>query len=155
MLAEAVIQLGPNSVAIVGIIAGIIGTLLGATIGACVAIKIQKNQLKHDDETRFHEHRLTVYTNFNTACNRMFSLCWGGQPCTEVEILNAAHGLEALRLVASKPVEKQLFTLIDALIEIYKNRTQQNADILREQFGKRMELLLAAMKTEIGVVGLR
>jgi hypothetical protein len=151
MFADVTLQSGADTVAIVGIIAGVAGTLLGAIIGACVAIKIQKDQLSHDDETRFHEHRLVVYTNFNTASNRMFSLCWGDQPCTETEILNTAHSLEALRLVASEPVEKAALCVKDTLAEIYKNKTPQNANVLREKFGKRMELLLAEMKAEIGV----
>jgi len=42
-------------------LAGIAGTLLGTALGAFVTWKIQKYQLQHEDRTRFHDRRLTVY----------------------------------------------------------------------------------------------
>ena len=48
-------------------IAGIAGTLLGTLIGATVTLWIQKRQLDHENQTRFHEERLKVYADFNGA----------------------------------------------------------------------------------------
>src|SRR5437660_10505897 len=85
-------------------IAGIVGTLLGTIVGAVITWQVQRRQFEHEDETRFHDRRLTVYAEFNDACDKVSStVLSGGAPGPHMA--TAVRAYEMLRLVASRPVK--------------------------------------------------
>ncbi|HYL20983.1 MAG TPA: hypothetical protein VEU74_04415, partial [Gemmatimonadales bacterium] len=103
-VADSVIH--SDTVAIVGIVAGVVGTLLGATVGLLGSWWIQKRQLEHEDETRFHDRRLAVYAEFNDACGKLVS---AKQVNADIATVNqhlsrVLIAWENLRLIASGPV---------------------------------------------------
>jgi hypothetical protein len=57
-------ETGIDWVGLAGILGTILGTLGGVIVGAFGAWKIQQQQLKHADDTRFQQQRLKAYTDY-------------------------------------------------------------------------------------------
>jgi len=141
----AVIQAGVDVVAV----AGIVGTLLGTIIGAIITWQIQRWQFEHEDETRFHDRRLTVYAEFNDACDKVSStVLSGGVPAPHMA--TAVRAYEMLRLVASRPVRDAAGPVQTAAFALIKapvgNRNPQMA-----AYNTAMATLVNVMRAELGV----
>src|SRR6266850_368844 len=137
---------GVDVVAIVGIIAGVVGTLLGAGLGAYVTWKIQKRQLEHEDQTRFHERRLMVYADFGGACNEvMAAKRIGGSWAPGLTRLNTSY--QTLKLIASEPVIKAAGPVHDTIADVVGDKIA-DIEAAMPQYNVNMNALIDAMRTE-------
>jgi len=131
-------------------VAGILGTLLGTAIGALVTWKIQERQLLHEDKTRFHDRRLTVYAAFNTACNNIIASFAVDQSFSEIHLPAMFQNFEILRLIASEPV-CDVANRVHALVgQAMRSNISQSSDLV-SSFNKEMSNLCLAIRKEVGV----
>ena len=137
----AVAQTRVDVVAVVGIL----GTLAGAGIGAGVALWVQGRQLSHENLTRFHDRRLSVYAEFNGACNKLISALASSAPPADATIF--LQSSETLRLIASEPVMEAATRVHNTVTAARAAHTQPNV----EMFNAQMAALCTAMRAEVGV----
>jgi hypothetical protein len=130
-------------------LAGIAGTLLGTALGAFVTWKIQKYQLEHEDRTRFHDRRLTVYADFNDACQQTVGAIQAGLPFDQFQG-DVVKTFEMLRLVAS-PVVFARARDVHGSVGAITDGQPSNRPMLLVSYNAQMVALVNAMRTEIGV----
>ena len=152
-LTQAAVPVAAHSIDVAAI-AGIVGTLLGTALGALVAWRIQQSQIKHEDETRFHDRRLAVYAEYNDACGKVFAsrLATGAHSLENMARVLTAY--ETLRLVASKPVAvaaMQVHSIVVQLAVPTLSNGQAAAGALSPQFNSSLAALGNAMRTELGI----
>jgi hypothetical protein len=130
-------------------IAGILGTLLGTALGVFVTWRIQKRQLEHEDETRFHDRRLSIYADFNYACNALIASLGTNSSTTE-DMGTFLRTWETLRLIASPRV---VVAATPVHTDVMNGMLGQVSDLqsFREKFNQDMVGLLNAIREEIGV----
>jgi len=131
-------------------ITGILGTLLGAALGAFVTWKIQRDQLARQDRTRFHDRRLSVYTDFNYTCNHIFGALGSHQLASATDIDKLLQTFEILRLIASDHVAKTatvVFNTATHAIQANVPAAQEQVDIFNQQ----MATLVIAIRNEVGL----
>ena len=128
-----------------------VGTLAGVGIGAYVTWRNLKAQLKHQDETHFHDKRLEVYAKFTAANTIVMVSLLGSQGAPDLKALTAFHdNFEILRLVASTPVLLQAKEVHSLVLQMLKANVGQRAE-LDTPLTKSTGLLLLAMRKELGI----
>ena len=130
-------------------IAGILGTLVGAALGAFVTWKIQQLQLKHENETRFHEHRLATYAEFTAAANLiMAGLPFGADVAEHRK--TAIRSWETLRIIASAPVINAA-ALVHADLALESRGGIQDVTAFTKSYNLHVAHLMNAIRAELGV----
>src|SRR6266545_3306929 len=140
-------QIGAGTGALTGAaidVTAIVGTLLGACLGAYVTWKIQQLQLQHEDRTRFHDRRLTVYAAFNDACQKVVAAIGTSAPYS-VHHAEAVKTFEMLRLVASQGVTTSA-TLVYLSILGFTTAPPQGRAALLVTYNGQMAALCTAMR---------
>src|SRR5205807_7109378 len=101
------------------------------------------------DETLFHDRRLTVYAEFNDACDKVSStVLSGGAPGPHMA--TAVRAYEMLRLVASRPVKDAADPVHTAAFALVKSPVG-NRDPQMAAYNTAMARLVNAMRAELGV----
>ena len=131
-------------------IAGIAGTLIGTIVGSWTTWRIQRGQQEHDDRTRFHERRLTVYADFTDSANKVVSAVTSKQTLPLDEIRRVVGTWELLRLVASPAVIGAAMPVHGAIGDAVNGRVK-DVQAYADKFNTDVATLLNAMRAEIGV----
>ncbi len=122
-------------------IAGILGTLGGVIVGAVTMYKIQVKQLKHADETRFHDQRLDTYMRFSRNVIRAMSY-WRVSIHNSEVVNKTLESLQLINMVGTKSVLMHTNEVNSILVEILElenkkeNIPPQSINQLQEAFGQ-------------------
>ena len=130
-------------------ITGILGTLGGVIVGAITTYKIQDNQIKHTNETRFHDQRLDAYTRYSGNIIKAVSYWYIGGHNAEA-VTEAFESFEMIRIVGTKPVFQQAAKLNSIFGKMFackdkknipqESRNQLNTEIAQLAQSARLEL---------------
>ena len=130
-------------------VAGILGTLAGAGLGSWITYRTQYRAFKHQDKTRFHEHRLSAYAQYNGAANGVIAeFILSGRVGLEHR-WKAVSNFETLRLIASAPVIEAA-TVVHRIIVEAGSSTPPDRAQLPVRFDKAVKVLIARMRAELG-----
>ena len=124
---------------------GVIGTLLGTVLGWLLNRQSIKTQREHEDRTRFHELRLSLYSQMLLASDTVTQTAWqwkfagandtgdGGLDWAAVDSDERSRVESALETVRRLASEIELATS-DQLVQDTANVLAIQAEVIRQQF---------------------
>jgi hypothetical protein len=131
-------------------LAGVIGALMGAGLGSYATYKVQERLLRHTDATRFHDRRLTIYSDFMATANQLMAEWQVGQ-LSSVDLHHANMvAFEQLRLVGGESVTKAAVEVSAHLHQALHGDQQQARQATVLPFSVAMAHLVRAMRSELG-----
>ena len=113
--------------------AGITGTVIGSVIGWLATWKLEKRRWKREDETRYHERRLAVYTMFHRRANQVLSRVTLNAGIPDPEYDGYLFATSEAMLIASTSVRRCIDEAVGLINPMFipgfaGNRAQQNLD---------------------------
>ena len=132
-------------------IAGIVGTLLGSVITGLLGLITRRQQRAHEDLTRFHETRLSAYTEFSGACNKAVAGARMGISLRTEDFEGLHRSFETIRLIASPRVFFVATKVHGTTISLMRTPTPTDADAKYMSWNLEMATFGNAVRDEMGI----
>jgi hypothetical protein len=137
-----------SSLDVLSIVVGIGGAVLGAVVGIVGTLLTQRQQLKHQDRTRFHDRRLAAYADFLSALSDAMVARRQARSVQE-HVDRCDRAVEIVNLVATGPVlavAEQAYERISGLLD-----GSADLDTAFTACDEAMSATRDAMRREMGV----
>jgi hypothetical protein len=134
---------------VVSLIVGIGGTLLGAIVGVVGTLLSQRQQLAHQDRTRFHERRLETYSEFLAACDEVVRAdrhmrVGDGET-------RAGHTFQTIKLIGTTTVVRAATDVFDRTFEVVYAPSDAERIPKYSKYAEAVISMTQAVRHEIGV----